>query len=159
VVQIIYFKPNTKKHEEISVVLFVLFAMAMMQTSCGKYEEGPAFSLKTKSARLTGEWLLTELLENGVKENMEGTVLKWEFAKDYTFKYTVTYMSMNFSFDGEWKFDDNKEHIEIRLKEDGVWSEWEKMGILKLTNDELWLTETEVDEGETIVTVMKFAKQ
>jgi hypothetical protein len=145
--------------KRLSVVLVVLFAMAMMQTSCGKYEEGPAFTLKTKTARLTGEWALMEMTENGVSVDMEGTVLKWEFAKDGTFKYSVTFMSMNFSFDGEWQFDDNKEHIEMRTMEDGEWSEWEKMEILKLTNDELWLTMTEVDGDETIVTVMKFEKQ
>lgn len=29
----------------------------MLFSSCRKYEEGPAFSLATKTARLSGEWL------------------------------------------------------------------------------------------------------
>ncbi len=34
-------------------------------TACGKYEEGPGFSLKSKTKRLCREWKLDKIVENG----------------------------------------------------------------------------------------------
>jgi hypothetical protein len=143
----------------VSVLVALLAITALMFTSCGKYEEGPAFSLKSKTARLTGEWKLIEMTSNGEVQNMEGIEVLYEFIKDGTMKVTTKWMGMSFSFDGEWRFDDSKENIEIRVKEDNEWSEWEKAAILKLANTELWLKDEYTEEGTTYVDIMKFEKQ
>ena len=47
------------KFKFLTVVLIALFSISSVLTSCGKYEEGPSFTLLTKKMRVTGEWTLT----------------------------------------------------------------------------------------------------
>jgi len=143
----------------VTVLVALLAVTALMFTSCGKYEEGPAFSLKSKTARLTGEWKLVEMTSNGTVQDLQGIEVLYEFIKDGTMKVTTKWMGMSFSFDGEWRFDDSKEKLEIRVKEDNQWSEWEKVEILKLANTELWLKDEYTEYGQTYVDIMKFEKQ
>jgi uncharacterized lipoprotein YehR (DUF1307 family) len=43
-------------------ILFAAFAVVML-ASCGKYEDGPGFSLRSKTSRLAGTWTLTEVFK------------------------------------------------------------------------------------------------
>ena len=146
--------------KKIGVIFTFLVITAMMMTSCGKYEEGPGFSLRTKTARLTGEWKLVEITENGTAMDISDMEATYEFERGGDMKVSTKWMGMTFSFEGEWRFDDSKENLEIRIKEDAdEWSEWEKVEILRLTNDELWLRDEYKEDGETYTEVMKFEKQ
>ncbi|MDR2010116.1 MAG: hypothetical protein LBQ22_06505 [Bacteroidales bacterium] len=51
--------------KKLSIILSAIAVIAMLFSSCGKYEEGPSFSLATKKARLKGTWELTETKVNG----------------------------------------------------------------------------------------------
>lgn len=44
-------------------VYFNVFFVAFVLSACGKYEDGPMFSLRTKTARITGEWELISFNE------------------------------------------------------------------------------------------------
>lgn len=58
--------------------------MIAFLSACGKYEEGPGFTLLTKKARLTGEWDAKEYVDADgtvVADNDDATV---EFVKDGT---------------------------------------------------------------------------
>ena len=46
------------------IALIIIFTVPFYQ-GCKKYDEGPAFSLRSKKARLTGEWEVTSYLKNG----------------------------------------------------------------------------------------------
>ena len=146
--------------KKIGVIFTFLAITAMMMTSCGKYEEGPGFSLRTKTARLTGEWKLVEITENGTAMDISDMEATYEFERGGDMKVSTKWMGMTFSFEGEWRFDDSKENLEVRIKEEGTeWSEWESTEILRLTNGELWLRDEFTEEGETYTEIMKFEKQ
>ena len=146
--------------KKIGVIFTFLVITAMMMTSCGKYEEGPGFSLRTKTARLTGEWKLVEITENGTAMDISDMEATYEFERGGDMKVSTKWMGMTFSFEGEWRFDDSKENLEVRIKEEGTeWSEWESTEILRLTNGELWLRDEFTEEGETYTEIMKFEKQ
>jgi len=51
--------------KKIGIILSIVAGFAILFTACGKYEEGPAFNLKTKKARIVGTWGIKEITVNG----------------------------------------------------------------------------------------------
>jgi hypothetical protein len=104
-------------------------------SSCGKYDDGPEFSLRTKKARLTGEWQVVKV----AGETPDGE-LTFEFEKngDFTAKYKYSGYSQNIT--GDWEWDNKKEGVTITI---GSTSEdWE---IKRLTNKEFWFEDESND--------------
>ena len=117
-----YVRTNKKLLLAAAVVIMLNFS------SCSKYEDGPAFSLKTKTARLSGDWEVVEINNNA------STGMTLEFEKDGDFSLDVDYgYGYNYSYDGEWEWESGKESVEIDIT--GTTMEWD---ILRLTDDELW---------------------
>lgn len=149
--------------------IFMFIAVsAMILSSCGKYEEGPAFSLRTKTARITGEWQVEKVFENGNELTGEETeyydAMTVKLDKDGTGLMTVnlSFEGMDFSFSEqlEWQFSDDKTELEVRTKdsEEDMWSEWTSSTILRLTNDELWVEDEETYNDQTYITETRFKK-
>jgi len=101
--------------------------------SCGKYEDGPGFSLRSKTSRLTGEWEVVRIGTTSFPSN--GYSVEFEFEKSGDFSQTVTESGYgSYSYTGDWEFASDKENLEIII--DGDLSIFE---IKRLTNKELWL--------------------
>jgi len=111
--------------------------------SCGKYEEGPAISLKSKTKRLANSWDLTDIDGNtpfedlyedygyyGLSIEVTDYDIQFDFQDDGDFEldasYNVTIQSssywgytysfdyrFNINIDGDWEFSSDKEDIEI----------------------------------------------
>ena len=122
--------------KKITSILFAVLAMALVTfSSCGKYEEGPGFSLRSKKARVAGEWVIEKTIYNGVETSTGFDGITIEFKKDNT--YTESYMGM--TDNGKWDFDSKKENLEYT--DDAGNKSAEK--ILRLTNKEMWLVDEE----------------
>ncbi len=106
-------------------------------TSCKKYEDGPAFSLRSKTARLTGEWEVVKIGGSPIA----GSELNLEFEKDGDFNFSYSYGSYDYTAKGEWEWSDKKETIKATI--DGETVEWE---VLRLTNDEFWFEDDQQEE-------------
>ena len=110
--------------------------------SCKKYDDGPSFTLRTTTARLTGEWEIVKIGSEIYPQ--DGYSLEFEFEKDgdFTYKYEYSYGGQNYSYSygGEWEFSSDKENIEINLN--GSVSDFE---INRLTNKELWIENDAVE--------------
>jgi hypothetical protein len=66
-------------------IIYALSILTGLQfASCGKYEEGPAFSLRTKTARLAGEWTIEKLTVDGedLTAFAAAFITNTEFTKD-----------------------------------------------------------------------------
>ena len=110
-------------------------------SSCGKYEDGPGFSLMTKKARLVGDWDAKEYTSGNVTvEDTDDEILTFE--KDGTAKVSEDGVSYN----GEWEFIDKKEKIRLSYTE-GSFTFSDDYTIRRLTNKELWLMD---DDGDMI---------
>ncbi|MFH1121008.1 MAG: hypothetical protein V1775_14415 [Bacteroidota bacterium] len=107
-------------------------------SSCKKYEDGPMFSLMSKTARLTGEW---EIVKIDGERIDDGVSIILEFEKDGDFKSTYSYDSYSYSSEGEWEWASGKESVEITL--DGEKIEFE---ISRLTNSEFWFEDEDNEE-------------
>ncbi len=111
-------------------------AVTLALGACKKYEEGPAVSLRTKKARVTGSWVVAKFIKNG--ENIPDLKTAgyvdfiMSFYRDKTGKFTYGKFVDNF----EWDFTDKKNAIKIRAIRKKKWTEYT---ILKLQNNEMWL--------------------
>lgn len=119
--------------------------------SCSKYEDGPAFTLRTKKSRLLGEWELVKLSdENGAvifPSSDNDYEIHMEFEKDGDFELGYTYEEdgtpYSLSSVGEWEFSSDKEELKVDYFGDKV--VWE---IQRLTNKELWFEDVSGDKWE-----------
>ena len=115
-----------------SIVAIATAVVIFNFTSC-KYEDGPNISLRSKKARLTGEWEVKFIDGAGMIGNDMEITLK--FDKDGDLEFNQTYSdygnSYTYSQKGEWEWEDGKQSLEITL--DGNKQEWE---ITRLTNKE-----------------------
>ena len=112
--------------------------------SCGKYEDGPAFSLRSKTSRLVGEWEVVKMQGQNLPSGYEIS-MEFESDGDLTYNYSYSYYgyNYNYSFSGEWEWEDNKGSIEIDIN--GYNLDFE---ILRLTKDELVMEDNSNQEWE-----------
>lgn len=126
----------------ISVLLVaVLFSLS----SCNKYDEGPAFSLRTKTFRATDNWVVSYAKKNGIDVTSSirmGVNLKSDGSM--TYKDTIATPSGDSisALSGVWEFDHDAENLLLVFTDPGggnvsarIWF------ILRLTVGELWVSE------------------
>lgn len=111
-----------------NLMLAAAVVIALNFSSCGKYEDGPSFSLMSKKSRLTGEWEVVKI-DNTTPD--EDIIL--EFERDGDFSFTYAYDGYSYTYGGEWEWEESKEEIEIQIGTSIIL--WE---VQRLTNSELW---------------------
>jgi hypothetical protein len=142
----------------LSIALFI-GVTALIFSSCGKYEEGPGISLKSKAARLAGTWEYEKMIVDGTEQDISLLAeMTSTIEKDGTGKMKWG----AFESDLEWEFDDKKENFRSRTKDatSGEWNEWGDWAkILRLTSAEFWISEEETDNGVTVVSEIHMKKK
>ncbi len=117
------------KKTKIYLFLSIAVIISLAITSCGKYEDGPGFSLLTKTARMTNKWELKSV--DG--EIIPAGEIVWEFKKDG--EATISYGGLG-TETGTWEFSDDKEDLFLEFDGDAS-----TLKIRRLTNKELWVEE------------------
>ena len=117
------------------LAIFTFFAVALVFTGC-KYEEGPSLSLRSKKARLAGEYTVQKVTRDGDEIDIS-------FFQGFTYIFDkegkLEVKGANSTSTATYEFGDKKETLVI-TDADG---DTETYTILKLTNDEFWYTRTE----------------
>jgi len=141
----------------------LLLSIAALLFSCGKYEDGPGISLKSKAKRLAGEWEVISIADTALTDFK----LKLEIEEDGDASFTPVinvgfFVVDQFSVGGEWEWTYKKEGIQIILNMDAVADLLELAGdfdvssigiikeiyeyeILRLTDKELWVKDESDD--------------
>lgn len=120
------------------VAAAILSGTIMATPSCGKYEEGPEFTLLTKKARVAGDWDVKEYVDENGNVTIDNSDDYVTFEKDGTYKTTID----NSTFVGTWEFTSKKENLRASYTV-GNFEFTTERPILRLTNDELWLKDEE----------------
>jgi len=121
---------NTKNYLFLSIAVIISLAI----TSCGKYEDGPGFSLLSKTARMTNKWELKSV--DG--ETIPAGEAVLDLKKDGSFSINED----GYITDGSWDFSNDKEDLHLTIFGEGI-----VFKIRRLTNKELWL-ENELEDNE-----------
>lgn len=129
-----YTKMVDKKTLKTTGYVIAAAAMTMNLQGCKKYEDGPLLSLRTKKARLTGDWDVVQIGNQTYPSN--GYSLEFEFEKDGDFKYTYKYTGYSYTYTGDWEFGSKKEELELKFDS---FNQVTTFDILRLKNDEIWL--------------------
>ena len=104
-------------------------------SSCGKYEDGPGFSLLSKIARVVGDWEV-----KSIGADVYGTDYSVNMSFEKSGDLLVTSSNSNqgssqsYSYAGSWDFASDKEQLSMNI--DGDIQLFE---IKRLTNNEMWL--------------------
>lgn len=129
------------KYSRPFMILFMSITLISV-TSCGKYEEGPAFSLRTKTDRVENNWKIAQAIEDGkdVTADYDQFDLSLTKNNDATLTASYTNFGVNYQFvtTGTWSFINEKSKISFdyeKNEDDGIYT------ILKLEEDEMWLRE------------------
>ncbi len=137
---------------------FALVIGAAFLFGCGKYEEGPGISLRTKKMRVTGEWEIDEYVEDNENFTSDFNFYEIEFTSDNEFTERGQIEGFEtFTFEGDWDFSGDKEELELEY-DDGTRVDFT---IIRLTNTELWIefsVDFDGDSNEELVEV-KFTKK
>ncbi len=114
------------------LVLLTFFCL-FSAPACKKYEDGPILSLRTKKARLVGDWKISETFANGLKLNgpIQITGLQIKKGGTFSFEYNTGYAGVK---NGTWSLTNTKQYVDLS---DSCCTERYK--ILRLKNKELWL--------------------
>lgn len=131
------------------VALFIVIALV---TSCKKYPEGPSFSLRSKTERLSNTWRFTKVLEDGVDKTSDYQSVfkdyKITINKDGT--YSISYLGfglLSYTETGNWTFNGDKTSVAFDPTSNSN-SNWD-LKILKLMETELWVLD-EDNNGKDI---------
>ncbi len=117
--------------------LTLFIAGSVILSSCGKYEEGPGFTLLPKKTRLTGTWEIDKYEDSNGNESTPSDPPSMTFEKDGD--YTIT--DGSFSISGKWEFNGDKSGIITEFDFFGT-TQKDEVTIVRLTNSEL-ITEDE----------------
>jgi len=124
--------------------ILVLALLSLTVVSCGKYEEGPGFSLISKKNRITNTWTLSKVEVNGQDETPPSTsyTLKMTLKEDETVTANYTVLTIPFTTTGTWAFNSDKSTL-ILTDNSGTSTNT----ILRLTNKEMKLRQ--IANGDT----------
>ena len=111
-------------------------AAALSLPGCGKYEDGPKFSLLTKKSRVVGQWDVKSIGPTVLQS--QGVTINFEFDKSGSLIQTASYSyygyNQTFTYAGSWDFASDKEQLLLTI--DGSSELFE---IKRLTSNEMWL--------------------
>ncbi|MCF0207040.1 MAG: DUF5004 domain-containing protein [Bacteroidales bacterium] len=123
------------------ILVFVLLFSAFV--SCYRYENGPAFSLKSPLARISGEWMLNDLIVNDKRDDVlfeRENPTKFTINRDGTYTYEVVTMAKTpGDFEGFWEFDENKTMLKLIVVDTVRGNSSRDYKITRLSDDEVWL--------------------
>jgi hypothetical protein len=135
--------------KKISIIMFAVVSMALVTfSSCGKYEEGPGFSLRSKTARVSNTWDLEKIAFIGADgSKIEATITDPEDKQTLEINKDGSWESRDYTGaiidKGTWKFSSKNEQLDLKST---LYSEVQSNKILRLANNELWLEYPDPDD-------------
>ena len=125
-----------KKNILLSVIAVLFLALA----GCNKYEEGPALSLRSKTARVANSWKVAQALDNGNDVTSDYNKFELDMSKSgsaaLSAEFTFFTSKFKYTTNGTWVFVSNKEKLSFDYDNDEADAVYT---ILRLKEKEMWL--------------------
>ena len=114
-------------------IFSIILIIGVSLTGCKKYEEGPALSLRSKTARVENTWKVESYTINGV--GVTSSLTSINYTETYDKDGSYSYNSSSGGGSGRWGFQSNEEQI----NRSGVSGQpTETLFILRLKEREFW---------------------
>src|SRR5574337_1342464 len=127
-------------------VIAILGFTVVFTASCNKYEDGPKFSLLSKKARISGEWVVESVT---IHDTDATSMYPSGYVLEIDKKGTYTTEGLNPNDSGTWELGEDKD--DVRFQSGASGSPEESYRILRLKNKELWLRYTNLDGSYTVI--------
>ena len=120
---------------------FIICCLLIESAGCGKYDDGPKFSLRSKKERLSNKWRIEKYMQDGSdKTDQFNTLYKsyqFEIVKSGAYQLSYDSLGKVLSDEGTWRFKagDNTT-IEYLSNKNGALIK--RFHILRLKEKELW---------------------
>ncbi|MDX2247417.1 MAG: DUF5004 domain-containing protein [Bacteroidia bacterium] len=139
--------------------LFVIAALMIAFTGCSTYPDGPTISLKSKEARISGTWEITQATdEDGEDATEEFANWRYTFSEDGTAVLNITEGSVSYEMNGDWALSDDQ--LNFRVTVQGTilgtitFTQDAEYEILRLSDTQFWLKDLE--DGDITVSLEPF---
>ncbi len=108
--------------KSIKVLTAVLFsALFMIPAGCGKYEDGPWFSIYSRDERITGYWRFAGVRIDGEDKTDEYAEQSVEILRNGQISWTQGYHNDNpydrYGVGGTWQFKNSDKNLEMSFTE------------------------------------------
>lgn len=121
--------------------VLILASALLAFAACKKYEQGPGFSLKSKTERASNKWNISAVYEAGADKTTDYKNIFYNWLQEIKNdgSYHLTYKALNLlpvDEKGKWSFKNDFAEIffdKDNSSEDGSWT------ILKLMEKEVWV--------------------
>ncbi len=126
--------------------VLVLLTLGSLGTGCGKYEDGPDFSLRSRKERIANTWRVDKATKGSddVTSAFQQYELKMEKEGDATLvaNYVLGAVTFVFETNGGWDLVNDDEDLQLDFENNEADETYE---ILRLKEKELWLKEKDGD--------------
>ncbi len=129
-----FFTDNNK----LRVIFFTLVSIFTLQ-SCQKYEDGPMVSFRTRTERVSNQWVVDNYKINGA----DYTSLLTNYNETFTKNGAYAYSWSLFDGKGTWKFQNNDKEIKLTGSDSQA---SRTLFILKLEEKSFWYYYTKDDD-------------
>ena len=141
----------------IKQILTILILTVLLASSCKKYDEGPRFSLYSKTGRISGNWYFSKAYYNDIDSTENYYKYSLNFIKDGRLSMVETsndniYISYIL---GDWEFLNNKMNLEMTLLNDTDTIYHFNWLIKRLSYYDLWLEYTDSNDNNYRWELMK----
>lgn len=119
-----------------TIILLALTISLAIFSSCGKYEEGPGFSLRSKKSRVVNTWVIDKYLLNGNDATAIMLAAYGEHSLLFNSDDSYEFSTVPGRKKGTWSFDSKKDKLEF--EESGTNVKYNQK-IMRLTANEMWL--------------------
>jgi len=128
--------------KSINLIFALVIALAFIFSSCKKYEDGPAFSLRSKKERIANTWVIESAVRNDVNitDSYKDFILTLNKNGSATLQLKVIIFSSEvfLQTDGTWLLEEFNENLRLNFENNDYDRYYE---ILRLKENELWLKE------------------
>ncbi len=147
------FPLNTRTFATMKKAIFSFCLIILLATACRKYEDGAAFTLLTKTERITKDWILTEVAMNNSTGEIDNIInqyptMRLRIRRD---SVIVLFAPITEKLYGNWELSEGKEAfqwtvdhdpatvIDAATETDMTYDSLGRFDIERLTNKQLWL--------------------
>jgi len=122
--------------------VLALITLGVLGTGCGKYDDGPDLSLRSRKERIANTWRVEKAMNGGDDVTYAFDEYELKMTKDGDATLTANYelgdLTFEFATNGTWDLENSDEDLKLDFENNDADETYE---ILRLKETELWLQE------------------